>query len=76
MACAVTTTVHGKAAVDFVSSSGCEQMVTEPTHVDGGVPDLVLSVHDLGEIWDGSPVVTYCYFHACWAGANYSSLGV
>ena len=39
-----TTTVHGKAAFDFVSSSDCEQKVTEPTHVDEGVPDLVLTV--------------------------------
>ena len=30
-------------ARDFASSSGCEQMVTEPTHIDGGVLDLVLT---------------------------------
>ena len=54
-----TTTVHGRAALDFVSSSGYEQMVTEPTHIDGGVPNLVLtSVHDLFEVWVGSPVGT------------------
>ena len=46
-----TTTVHGNTALDFVSSSGCEKMVTEPTHVDGGVPDLLLTdVHDLFEV--------------------------
>ena len=34
-----TTTVHGgsRAALDFASSSGCEWMVTEPTHIDGGM---------------------------------------
>ena len=29
-----TTGLHGRAARDFASSSGCEQMVTEPTHID------------------------------------------
>ena len=56
-----TTTVHGSAALDFVSSSSCEQMVTEPTHIDGGGggPDLVLTdVHDLVEVRGGSPVAT------------------
>ena len=37
------TNLHGSAARDFVSSSGCEQMVTEPTHIDGGVLALVLT---------------------------------
>ena len=31
-----TTTVHSKVTLDFASSSGCEQMVTEPTHIDEG----------------------------------------
>ena len=54
-----TTTVHGRAALDYVSSSGCEQMVTEPTHIDGGALDLVLtSVHDLVEVRVGSPFGT------------------
>ena len=54
-----TTAVHGRAALDFVSSSGCEQMVTEPTHIHGEVPDLVLTdVHDLVEVRGGLPVVT------------------
>ena len=30
------TTVHGRAAFDFASSLGCEQLVTKPTHIDGG----------------------------------------
>ena len=53
------TTVHRRAALDFASASGCEQMVTEPTHIDGGVFDLVLiGVHDLFEGRVGSPVGT------------------
>ena len=35
-----TTTVQHRAALDFASSSGCEQMVTQPTHIDGGVLDI------------------------------------
>ena len=35
-----TTTLHGRDAHDF-SSSGCEQMVTEPVHIDRDVPDLM-----------------------------------
>ena len=58
-----TTTVHGRAALDYVSSSGYEQMVMEPTHVDGGLPDLVLiSVHDLVAVRVSSPVGTIVSF--------------
>ena len=40
---------HGRAAHDFVSSSGCEQMATEPTHIDGGGLTLLLTdVPDIG----------------------------
>ena len=54
-----TTTVHGRAALDFVSTSGCEQMVTEPIHIDVGGPDLVLTeVHDLVEVGAGLPIET------------------
>ena len=28
---------------DFASSSGCEQLVLEPTYINGGVLDLVLA---------------------------------
>ena len=39
-------------------SSGCEQMVTEPTHVDGGVLDLVLTdVPDIIGVRVSSPGV-------------------
>ena len=44
-------------ARDFASSSGCEQMITEPTHIDGGVLDLVLTdVPDVVVVRVGSPV--------------------
>ena len=29
-----TTNLHDRAARDLASSSGCEQMVTEPRHID------------------------------------------
>ena len=49
--------LHGRAALDYASSSGCEQMGAEPTHIDVGVPGLVLtSVHDLVEVRVDSPV--------------------
>ena len=38
-----TTNLHCKAARDFVSSSVCERMVRESTHIDGGIHDLVLT---------------------------------
>ena len=37
------TNLRGMTAHEFVSSSGCEQTVTEHTHVDGGVLSLVLT---------------------------------
>ena len=41
------------------SSSGWEQTVTEPTHIDGGVLDLVLAdVPDVAGVQFGSPVGT------------------
>ena len=50
-----TTTVHGRAALDFASLSGCEQIVTEPTHIDRGVLDLVLTdAHHLVGVRVGS----------------------
>ena len=36
-----TTNLQGGAARDFASLSDCEQMVTGPTRIDGGVLDLV-----------------------------------
>ena len=38
-----TTNFHGRAEHDFASSSGSEQIFTEPTHIDGGVLDLMLT---------------------------------
>ena len=53
------TNLNGKAASDFASSSGCEKMVTEPTHIDGGGLDLVLTdAPDVAGVRVGSPVGT------------------
>ena len=35
--------LHGSAERGFASSSGWEQMVTETTHIDGRMLDLVLT---------------------------------
>ena len=54
-----STTLHGRAERDFASSSSFEQMVTEPTHIDGGVLVLVLTnVPGVEGVWVGSPVGT------------------
>ena len=54
-----TTTLHARAARIFASSSGCERMVTELTHIDRGVLDTVLTdVPDLVGVWVDSPVGT------------------
>ena len=51
--------MHCRAAFDFASSSGYEQMVMEPGDIDGGVLDLVLTdVHNLVEVRIGSPIGT------------------
>ena len=48
---ASTMTFHGSAAREIASSSGCEQMVTDHTHIDGGILHLVLTdVPDLAEV--------------------------
>ena len=52
-----TTTLLGRAARDFASSSGCEQMVKKPKHIDRIVSALVVTdVPDLVKVWVGSPV--------------------
>ena len=54
--------LHGRAARDFASSSSCEQMVTEPTHIDRGVLDLVLTdVPDVVGVRISWPVGTSDY---------------
>ena len=54
-----TTILHGRAARDFASLSSCERMKTEPTHIDGGVLDVMLTdVPDLIEVRVGSSVGT------------------
>ena len=32
-----TMNVHGRAVRDFASLSNCQQMITEPIHIDGGL---------------------------------------
>ena len=51
-----TMSVHDRAVLDIASSSGCEQMVTEPTHIDGGMFDLALTDIYALEVRVGSPV--------------------
>ena len=49
--------LHDRAARGFSSSSGCKQMTTELTHIDGGMLDLVLTdVSDIVGVRIGSPV--------------------
>ena len=77
MAGPFTKTVHGRTALYFVSSAGCEQMVPEPTHI--GVLNVGLTaVHDLVKVQIGLLVITQSWYnvHGCCAGATYSSLGV
>ena len=54
------TNLHDTAARDLVSSSGCEQMATEPIHIEGeGVLDLLLTdVPDAIGVRVDSPVGT------------------
>ena len=53
------TNLHDRAARDFASSPSCEQMVTEPTQIDGGMLHLVLTdIPDVVEIGAGMPVGT------------------
>ena len=49
----------GLAALDFAFSLGCEQMIMEPTHIDRGGLDWVLTdVQDPDEVWVSSSVDT------------------
>ena len=38
-----TTNSHGAAAFDFVTVSGCDQLVVGPTHARGGILDLLMT---------------------------------
>ena len=38
-----TTNLHGYAAFDFVTVSGCDQLVVSPTHACGGTLDLLMT---------------------------------
>ena len=75
-----TANLQGRSARDFASSSGCEPIVSEPTHTNGGVLDLVLpEFFDVVGVRVGSPVGTSDHsavFYRCCATATFSSLGV
>ena len=46
-----TTNRHGVTALDFATVSGCDQLVTGPTHARGGTLDLLMTdVPDLVRI--------------------------
>ena len=50
---------HGRATCDVASSTGCEQIVTEPTHIKRGALNLAMTdVSDLVGVRVGSPVRT------------------
>ena len=40
---ATTANHHGVAALDFATVSGCDQLVTGPTHARGGTLDLLIT---------------------------------
>ena len=62
-----TTNFHGRAPRDFASSSGSEQMTTEPTHTYGGILDLVLTdVPDLVWVRFDSPLGTLDHSAVLW----------
>lgn len=51
------TDVHGRALLDFANSSGCQQLVNEPTHLAGNPLDLVLTdVPGVVSVVVGSPI--------------------
>ena len=52
-----TTNRHGMAAFDFVTVSGCEQLVVGPTHARGGTLDLLMTdVPDLVQVAVVAPI--------------------
>ena len=51
--------MHDRAALNFASLSGCEQMAAKPTHIDDGVLDLMLTnAHDPAGVPVGSRIGT------------------
>ena len=53
------TNPHGRMAMEFTISSGCTQLVHEPTHQDGGVLDLVITdVPDIVNVEVRAPIGT------------------
>ena len=52
-----TTNRHGVAASDFVTVSGCDQLVVGPTHARGGTLDLLMTdVPDLVRVAVAAPI--------------------
>ena len=52
-----TTNRHGVAAFDFVTVSGCDQLVVGPTHARGGTLDLLMTdVPDLVRVAVVAPI--------------------
>ena len=61
------TDARGRAALDFCTQAGCDQLVCGPTHVHGGVLDLLITdVPDLVNVSVSSPI----------GGSDHSSLSV
>ena len=61
------TDIHGRTALDFSTQAGCDQLVRGPTHVRGGVLDLLMTdVPDLVTVSVSSPI----------GGSDHSSLSV
>ena len=55
---------HGRDALDFCNLSGCEQLVSSPTHIAGNRLDLVMTdVPDIVDVVVGTPLGTsdHCF---------------
>ena len=53
----MATNSHGVTALDFATVSGCDQLVTGPTHARGGTLDLLMTdVPDLVRMAVGAPL--------------------
>ena len=50
--------MHVRAALDFALLAGCEQIVTEPTHIGGELDFVLTDVSDVAGVQVGSPVGT------------------
>ena len=56
-----TTNRHGVAAFDFITVSGCDQLVVGPTHARGGILDLLMTdVTDVVRVPVAAPIFNLC----------------